>query len=153
MSDTHLDLVTDAFAMICNRYCAGADMVIHLGDWARNPVLDFMEQYPLVGVSGNSDDRALRNKLPPNRVIQVKNHRIGITHGWGSVHDIRKKLLNEFENVDAVLYGHTHQPLMLQENGIFWFNPGSVFQGRQGAPSSLGILHIEDGIRGEIIEL
>lgn len=153
MSDTHLERVNDAFADICTRYCKGADMVIHLGDWSKGPVLDFLQQYPLEAVSGNSDDPVLWDRLPMKKVIRVMDFRIGITHGWGSVHDIRRKLSNEFERVDAVLFGHTHQPIISREKGILWFNPGSVFHGRNGAGCSLGILHVKGELRGEIIPL
>ncbi|NTU49127.1 MAG: YfcE family phosphodiesterase [Syntrophobacteraceae bacterium] len=153
MSDTHIERVTDKLQAICTQYCSDADLVIHLGDWTGDRVLDFMEQYPLEAVSGNTDNHRLRDRLPTKKVIHVKDHRIGIIHGWGSAHDLRTRLRREFTNVDAILFGHTHQAFLLQENGILWFNPGSVFHGRHGAPASLGILHVQDRLRGEIVEL
>ncbi|GLI35051.1 MAG: YfcE family phosphodiesterase [Deltaproteobacteria bacterium] len=153
MSDTHLRQVTDEFRRICSRYCDDADMVIHLGDWARSSILDFMEQYPLEAVAGNTDDHVIQDRLPTKKVIRVGSHRIGIAHGWGAASDLPKRLRNEFIGVDAVLFGHTHVPLNAEENGIFWFNPGSVFLGRGSSERTLGILHINERIQGEIIRL
>ena len=153
MSDTHLDRVTPRFEALCARYCEGADGVIHLGDWARSSVLDFMEQYPLEAVVGNMDDHHLRDRLPMKKVVRVQGLRIGIIHGWGAAHDLRARLRNEFDSVDAILFGHTHTPFISEENGVLWFNPGSVFHGRQGAPPGIGILHVEERLRAEVVAL
>lgn len=153
MSDTHLNTPTDEFRMICDRYCDRADLVIHLGDWARSVILDYMESYPLEGVAGNMDDYAIQQRLPAKKVIRIGNHRVGIIHGWGSSKDIRRRLAGEFDNVDAILYGHTHLPYEQRENGLLWFNPGSVFMGRGELSRSIGILHAAGELRGEIIPL
>jgi putative phosphoesterase len=154
MSDTHLDHVTDEFEAICAGYCSDADVVVHLGDMARSPVLDFLEQYPLQAVAGNMDDQIIQARLPAKKVIDVAGCLIGIIHGWGSPYRNWKSWLREeFSGVNAILFGHSHLALQAQENGLFWFNPGSVFAARGGSPRSLGILHIEERIRGEIVPL
>jgi len=153
MSDTHLERVTDRFESLCAAYCEGADLVIHLGDWARHSVLNFLERYPLEAVAGNMDDSGIHERLPVKKVIRVRGHRLGIIHGWGSPVGLRHRLMDEFENVEAILFGHTHQALQLVEHGIFWFNPGSVYLGRGQRANSLGILNIEDRITGEIVTL
>jgi len=153
MSDTHLNRVSDELEDICARYCDGADLVIHLGDWVSASVLDYMSQYPLEAVAGNTDNYDIHDRLPVKKVVRVGGRRIGIIHGWGSSGNIRGRLRHEFPDVDAVLFGHTHQPLRLEEDGIFWFNPGSVFAGRGDPRRSLGILHVDGRIEGEIIPL
>jgi uncharacterized protein len=153
MSDTHLNGVSDELADICTRYCDGADMVIHLGDWVATSVLDYMLQYPLEAVAGNTDNYDIHDRLPVKKVLQVGGRRIGIIHGWGSSGNVRGCLQHEFSDVDAVLFGHTHQPLRLKEDGVFWFNPGSVFAGRGYPRRSLGILHVDGRIEGQIIPL
>ncbi len=153
MSDTHLSHPTEEFRRICRRYCDPADLVIHLGDWARSSMLDFMESYPLEGVAGNMDDHVIAQRLPAKKVIRVGGFRLGIIHGWGSGRDLRRRLAAEFTNVDAVLHGHTHLPYMVRENGVLWFNPGSVFLGRGSLEGSLGILHADEELWGEIVPL
>ncbi|MGD9505078.1 MAG: metallophosphoesterase family protein [Syntrophobacteraceae bacterium] len=153
MSDTHLTTATDGFRSLCSRYCNNADMVIHLGDWVSNDVLNFMEQHPLEAVAGNTDDAYIHSRLPDKKVIRVNGFRLGLIHGWGAAPGIRARLREEFTDVDAILHGHTHQPYQMTENGIFWFNPGSVTMGRGEPHRSLGILHIQDSIRSEIVQL
>jgi uncharacterized protein len=153
MSDTHLSHVTEEFMAICARHCSQADMVIHLGDWERTPVLDYMEQYPLEAVSGNMDDHIIRDRLPAKKIVRAGKYLLGLTHGWGPGADLRERVFKEFTGVDAILFGHTHQAVQIEEKGIFCFNPGSVFSGRGGSPRSLGILHIEETITGQIVPL
>jgi putative phosphoesterase len=153
MSDTHLTEVTDSFRAICEKYCHDADIVVHLGDWTRAAVLDYLEQYPLQAVAGNTDEHQVHSRLPMKRVLQVNGFRIGIIHGWGSARDLRSRLETQFTDVDAVFFGHTHEPLHTEERGIFWFNPGSVFSGRGRIRGSMGVVHVEGRLRGEFIVL
>jgi putative phosphoesterase len=153
MSDTHIKTATEEFRFVCSRYCEDADMVIHLGDWDRVEVLTYLERYPLEAVSGNMDDYSIKQRLPAQKVVKVGRFRLGIAHGWGPPAGIRKRVSGQFDQVDAILFGHTHEPIMARESGVLWFNPGSVFHGRGNCPGSLGLLKITDGIEGEIIEI
>lgn len=155
MSDTHLNRLTDEFKSICSTYCDGADLVIHLGDWVSTSILNHLEQYNLEAVAGNMDNHIIHDKLPTRKVITVAGHRMGITHGWGPGSDLQRRLRDVFPNVDAVLFGHTHCALQVEEKGVFWFNPGSVFMGRGLPTRTLGVLHVEEHehIRAEIIAL
>ncbi|MCU0586532.1 MAG: metallophosphoesterase [Syntrophobacteraceae bacterium] len=153
MSDTHLNHPTREFQELCEEYCDQADLVIHLGDWMSSSILDFMETYPLEGVAGNTDDASIVQRLPAKKVIRVGRYRIGLIHGWGSGRDMRQRLARELPDVDAILHGHTHLPHVEHQNGVLWFNPGSVFLGRGNLPRSIGILHAREELRGEIIPL
>ncbi len=153
MSDTHLSGTTDEFKTLCSEFCDDADMVIHLGDWDRVGMLDYLEQYPLEAVAGNMDEHPIHQRLPARKIVKAGAFRLGIAHGWGSPGGVRQRLQQEFTGVDAVLFGHTHQPLILKENGLLWFNPGSVFLGRGALRRSIGVLRIQDEIEAEIIEI
>jgi putative phosphoesterase len=148
-----LSRVTDEFRQICDHYCSDADRVIHLGDWARGTVLDYLENFPLDAVAGNMDGLDITGRLPRKRVLRLGRFRIGIIHGWGAAIDLQSRIAREFDEVDAILFGHTHSPLATQVQSIFWFNPGSVLLGRGNHPRTLGILHIDDRIHAEIINL
>jgi uncharacterized protein len=153
MSDTHLGQVTQEFSAICERFCHDADLVIHLGDWTKPVILDFLQQYPLQGVAGNTDDYSIHSRLPAKKVIAANGLRIGLIHGWGSVRDLQARIKAEFSDVDAIFFGHTHQPLQVKEDGVLWFNPGSVFMGRGQFSGTLGIVQVGEEIRGEIVSL
>lgn len=153
MSDTHLTSLRDEFTALCTEFCDDADMVVHLGDWEGVQLLNFMEKYPLEAVAGNMDDHFIHNRLPARRTVKAGNFRLGLVHGWGSPGGIRQRIAQEMPEVDAILFGHTHQPVNVRENGILWFNPGSVFMGRGASRSTIGILRIEEQIEAEIVRI
>jgi len=153
MSDTHLRGVSDEFRSLCSSFCDDADMVIHLGDWERVEVLNYLESYPLEAVSGNVDDHSIQRKLPARKIVTAGRFRLGITHGWGPPDGIRQRLKQEFTGVDAILFGHSHQPLIVRERGLLWFNPGSVFHGRGSSRRTIGVLKINDRIKAEILTI
>jgi uncharacterized protein len=153
ISDTHLTRPTEEFKALCSEYCDDADMLIHLGDWERVELLNFLEQYPLEAVAGNMDDHSIRDRLPAKKVIRAGDFRIGIIHGWGPPDGIRQRIKQEFTGVDAILFGHTHLPLLIRDEGILWFNPGSVFTGRGVSRRTIGILQINEDIEAEIVQI
>jgi hypothetical protein len=53
--------------------------------------------------------------------------------------------------IDAVLFGHTHQPKSEIRDGVLYFNPGSAGPRRFDSPVSLGFLTIaENKIQAEL---
>jgi uncharacterized protein len=57
-------------------------------------------------------------------------------------------------NVDAVIYGHSHQPKIETKNGVLFFNAGSAGPRRFRLPITVGRMTAEHGrLRAEIIEL
>ncbi|MGC8719645.1 MAG: metallophosphoesterase family protein [Thermodesulforhabdaceae bacterium] len=151
ISDTHLSDVTQEFEQICQQYFKNVDLVIHLGDWTDVKVLNYLSQFPLLGVSGNSDGEPIRSVLPAKRVVRIHGYRIGMTHGWGAPFDLVPRLRKEFREVDVILFGHSHVPFQMMENGTLWLNPGSVFYGRGNIERSFALLYLEDRIRAEVI--
>ena len=93
MSDTHLSRVTDEFGAICEQYCRGADVVVHLGDLTRSVILDYLEQYPLQAVAGNMDDHNVHSRLPVKKVLQVGAFASVLSTDGG-----RRRFAKSFEN-------------------------------------------------------
>ncbi|MCE5192611.1 metallophosphoesterase [bacterium] len=102
--------------------------VLHCGDGEAD-VVALSRAYPLVdfdGVHGNCDRGAL---FPLDRLLRIGGRRIFMTHGHsfginygvdGLVEQAKK------DRADAVLFGHTHRPLIEQVGGILLVNPGSI---------------------------
>jgi uncharacterized protein len=153
MSDTHLSKATDEFKALCSEFCDDADMVFHLGDMERVEILNYLDQYPLDAVAENMDDHLIQQRLPAKKIVKAGAFRLGITHGWGSPVGIRQRIMQEFTDVDAIFFGHTHQPLILREDGLLWFNPGSLFLGRGASGKSIGIVRIQDSIEAEVLQI
>ena len=57
-------------------------------------------------------------------------------------------------NVDAVIYGHSHQPKIETKNGTLFLNPGSAGPRRFRLPITVGRMTAEHGkLHAEIVEL
>lgn len=151
LSDTHLATVTEDLRALCERFCDSADLVVHLGDWTAACVLDYFEQYRLEAVCGNMDDLGVRLRLPTKKIIRVGSFRIALTHGWGYGVDPRAHLLQEFDAADAILFGHTHRPLVERVDGRLLVNPGSAFSGRGSWKRTLAVLHVGTSLDAEIV--
>lgn len=156
ISDTHLGGADARLDTIVARYFAGVDLVVHAGDIVSLQVLDclYAAGKEVIAVSGNMDQREVDYAFPAKRILAIESVRIGIVHGWGSPHGIRQRIRDSFEQVDAIIYGHTHQAFCGVEEGILYFNPGSPLDSRFTSVHSIGIMHIDaTNIRGEIIPL
>ncbi|ROQ91111.1 metallophosphoesterase family protein [Desulfosoma caldarium] len=153
LSDTHLTRVTQELQAVCAHYCDAADLVVHLGDWTAGCVLDYFEQYRLEAVCGNMDEASVRLRLPTKKTFRVGSITIGLTHGWGYGGDVTAQLLEKFDGVDVILFGHTHRPLVEKVDGRLLINPGSVFSGRGPQGRTLAVLKIGPSLHANIIEL
>jgi uncharacterized protein len=156
LSDTHLNRPENLIDKIVERHLSDVDMFIHAGDMVWLSVLNslYSTGKPVHAVSGNMDPVEVNSRYPAKKIIEVEGTRIGIIHGWGSPDDIRQRIIGEFSDVGAIIYGHTHQPFCSFEAGIFFFNPGSPTDSRFTNVNSVGIIEVSSGnMRGEIIGL
>jgi uncharacterized protein len=55
--------------------------------------------------------------------------------------------------VDAIVFGHSHQPMSMKRDGILMFNPGSPVAGRGGQGNTYGILELGDKINAKIVRM
>ncbi len=129
------------------------EKIFHAGDFVDWSVAEYLSsQKELIAVCGNMDSRDIWKAFPERRVIELKGFNIGLIHGGGSPFGIESRIRGEFDEVDAIVYGHTHTPANHQAKNIYFFNPGSPTRSfiHQG---TLGILHLGEKIEGEIIKI
>jgi putative phosphoesterase len=63
-------------------------------------------------------------------------------------------LLRRFPSCDAVLFGHTHLPVVERYRDVWLLNPGSPTERRRGPFHSFLLLHVEaSDIRPELVRL
>lgn len=148
ISDTHLSKPTDGFRSTLSKYFADVEMVIHAGDMTGLLVHDFLSNWDLKAVAGNMDDYDLCTILPEKRIEEIEGWKIGITHGRGSPFWLEQFVLGKFENVDIIIFGHSHIPLSTKRGNIHLFNPGSYKSSR-----TIGILELGDKVSFNFIEL
>lgn len=139
ISDTHGYL-----APSIQKHFSDVDLILHAGDVGSLEVLmDLQKIAPLEAVYGNTDNYDVRRETEFKRIIKAGNLTIGLAHGGGSPIDIVERLRGIFkdDNVNIVVFGHTHSSFQKTVNGIFFFNPG---YGR----TSVGFIEI---LNGELI--
>lgn len=156
LSDTHLRGPDAVLEKLAAGLFSDVDLIIHAGDLVDLSVLDVFKGLgtDVVAVCGNMDGPGVRSSYPVQLVIPVENLRIGIIHGWGSPHGIRPRICHAFVEVDAIVYGHTHEAFSGTEAGIFFFNPGSPTDSRFTMHRSVGIMTVHGhSIEGAIVTL
>ena len=159
LSDTHISSPAESLPqeMLARFRKEKVEMILHAGDMIHKHVLDTLAQIAQVkGVAGNMDGPGVRAKLPKKSVEAVGGVRIGMIHGSGPPTRLGERLLPTFEGdeIDVLVYGHSHQPKNEEYQGVLLFNPGAAHAGRGGRAATFGILTVEDGhVYGEIIRI
>lgn len=131
-------------------YAKACDLIFGLGDFVNETIIDIINSYgkKTFLISGNMDNNLVKIKLPVKQNIKIENVNIGIIHGWGAPWGIRNRIRHEFTDVNLICYGHTHEQFFNKENGIYFFNPGSL---SNNIPQ-FGLLKIKDSeISAEMI--
>ena len=154
-SDTHLKsakgLPRKALDLL-----SSVDAIIHAGDYQDISVVETLTDLKdFYGVSGNMDSGRIRAVLPEKRVVELNGFKIGITHGWGAPTGIELRVKNFFpeDDLNAIVFGHSHTPCNKVINNILFFNPGSPTDKRHADHRTMGILTLDKTISGEIITL
>jgi uncharacterized protein len=148
ISDTHFDEPGDAdfFRRLLSGPWAGVNLILCAGD-VGDPDWFFSLAPPtvtLLAVAGNCDPSG-DVRLPAKRVVPLGSKRVGIVHGWGAPESTLRHAAEAFagERVDAVIFGHTHQPYLASRRQVTYFNPGSPTRPR-GPDATVGLLTVVD---------
>jgi putative phosphoesterase len=128
IADTHLprrarDLPARVWAEVDD-----ADLVVHAGDWVDLRLLDELEERSrrLVGVWGNNDHGALRERLPEFARVEVDGIRLGVVHETGPAKGREERCSAAHPDVDVLVFGHSHIPWdTTSTSGLRLLNPGS----------------------------
>jgi uncharacterized protein len=154
VSDTHLmgrplpDWVLEAFE--------GADLILHAGDILEMAVIEQLSAVAETrAVRGNMDHGAVARELPDRLTVQAGDFKIGLTHGHGPPSGITWKVAKVFEGqgCDCIVFGHTHNSLVKERNGMLFFNPGSPTDRMFARHNTVGILEVTDKIEPLIIDV
>ncbi|GAB6879732.1 metallophosphoesterase [Halorubrum gandharaense] len=129
-----------------------AELVIHAGDFYREPVLDafYQEAEHLRAVYGNNADSALRERLPETRIVEHAGVRFLVTHRHRSG-DTGLVMLARERGADAVICGHTHAPRFDDEPPVPILNPGSHAQPRGTRPAHAELESAAGGLDGRLV--
>ena len=121
---------------------AAVEMILHAGDVGGEEVLDELSTIaPVHAVSGNTDppgDRRLHQALD----ISVGGFTIHVSHGHELGVPKPEKLLMAY-NAQVIVFGHTHEPLVVKADGRLVVNPGAAGPARFDIRPSVAILEIK----------
>jgi uncharacterized protein len=134
----------------------GADLILHAGDLSAVSVLEELRALgpPVHAVLGNADEPALRAALPRELVVEAGEARFGMVHIPGPAAGREERLVRRFPGCDAVVFGHTHLPVVERHGRVWLLNPGSPTERRRGPFHSFLRLHIAAGtIEPELVRL
>jgi len=146
VSDTHCPEFLDHLPGRIAELLTGVDLILHAGDVGSLDTLAELGRIAPVEAVRGDHDREL--DLPERRVVEAAGRRIGLFHGnrshlfeepatfagtvslgyWWPTAGLYRHLRRTFPDVDAVVYGHTHQADARRLDGALLFNPGAVYQ-------------------------
>lgn len=145
ISDTHGLLRDEAV-----RALAGCGRIIHAGDIGNSGILDALAKIaPVTAVRGNVDRDRWAEFLPLTESIQVQGATVYVLHNLAEL-DLDPRAAG----IQAIISGHSHQPLSEIRNGVLYLNPGSAGPRRFRLPITLARLYVNGArLRSELVPL
>jgi putative phosphoesterase len=156
VSDTHLPRGSRSLPAECVERLRAADGILHAGDFMELSVLESLRSLgpPVWAVRGNVDSAELQARLPLTRVVSVGGAKIAMIHDSGPAGGRLERMRRRFPDADAVVFGHSHLPLLESSGGFTIFNPGSPTERRRAPVHTMGEAVVEDGrVTFSLIEL
>jgi putative phosphoesterase len=147
ISDTHAQSL-DVLPSELLAELAGTDLVVHCGDYTSIHLLSELYQRAkhFIGVFGNMDPKEIRDELPDKTVVEVEGKRIGVIHPYwgGPPWGIEEDITREFNQLNRIIVGHTHEICNTNIRALVFFNPGQAYPSFR-TPSSAGVITIGHG--------
>jgi uncharacterized protein len=117
ISDTHGLLRPEAVDAL-----RGVELILHAGDVGKPEVLDELRRLaPTFVVRGNVDHGDWASQLPVSKIVEVGGRSFYMLHDIGEL-----DLDPPTAGFAAVIFGHSHQPLIETRDGVLFLNPGSA---------------------------
>ena len=147
LADTHVGEFLPELPPWVLEALAGSDLILHAGDLSDGSVIPVLEEIaPVVAVRGDHDLPGAP-RLPSRVVVNAGEWRIGLMHGKRRSSDAlvvaahaaagrrigwdagrARAMARAFRghHVDAVVFGHWHEAVTAEVNGVLVFSPGAV---------------------------
>ncbi|HEY4822666.1 MAG TPA: metallophosphoesterase family protein [Candidatus Bathyarchaeia archaeon] len=155
LSDTHVASIDELPRELAD-VLTGMDLIVHAGDFTGRTLLDELRRFgKFIGVYGNLDSFDVKKELHAIETIDAGGFKIGLSHPseGGAPLNLEDRLRPKFQDVQAIVFGHSHQAKSETRGGVLFFNPGSATGMFPAKKKTFGILHVEKDIRGEIVKL
>jgi putative phosphoesterase len=154
ISDTH-----GFFDPRLSEIFSGCELILHAGDVGPDDVLEELRRIaPVRAVRGNVDPAA--SNLPLSLTLTAAGLTVHVLHilpvaqsqleawatlkrRWQVLPRGASRLLHAFDpSLDVVLFGHSHQPCVVELGDILWVNPGSAGRKRFKLPRTCARLEV-----------
>lgn len=134
-----------------------SDMVIHSGDFVDLKVLETLKSISkeVRAVRGNMDGEELKNILPDKEIFKIGKYKIGVMHGNGAPANLVGVLSEAFknDNLDLVIFGHSHAAFNEKIGNTIFLNPGSPIDNIFAKYNSYAVVEINGTIEAKIVKL
>jgi uncharacterized protein len=140
----------------CLARLRAADAILHAGDLMERSVLEDLQALgpPVHAVRGNVDSAELQARLPLVRTVEFDGVRISMVHDAGTAGGRLLRMRRRFPGVAAVVFGHSHIPLLESDGDFTIFNPGSPTERRRSPHHTMGMAEVAGGrVAFELVEL
>ncbi len=145
ISDTHGLLRDEAVHAL-----QGVERILHAGDIGDPQILETLGKIaPVSAVRGNIDRGPWTRFLPLAEAVELGEATVYLLHNLADL-----DLDPAAAGFQAVVTGHSHQPLAETRNGVLYLNPGSAGPRRFKLTVSVARLHIDgETVRAELVHL
>jgi putative phosphoesterase len=119
----------------------GCSHIVHGGDIGAPEILEALAAIaPVTAVRGNNDRAAWADGIPETAVLEVAGARVLV------IHDLAQLRIDPAaEGHAAVISRHSHKPVVREDRGDLYVNPGSAGPRRFKLPISVGLLSVSRG--------
>ncbi len=114
-------------------------------DYNPNEVAKILNKWAskIIAIKGDCDARCDQSALhfemlSDFRILDLSGHRVDMIHG-----DLLTSDIIDVQRGDILMFAHTHVPVLKKEDGVVYFNPGSISYPKAGSPASFGIFERE----------
>lgn len=124
---------------------AAVDLILHTGDTGALAQLRVLEEVaPVAAVRGNADPVETLDALPDRVLIHAGTQTILLLHGHQGKTAVTTARRAASDEIDLVVFGHSHQPLIDREGETLLFNPGSPTERRWNPHFGVGLITLTD---------
>jgi putative phosphoesterase len=137
-ADTHIPDFASALPPELLEECGRVDLIVHAGDVTRASVLrELSDRAPVYAVVGNNDGPGVRRwGARDTTELDVNGAHVVVIHDAGPAKGRGRRLRRRFPGADVVLFGHSHIPMDIEDDGLRLMNPGSpTWKRRQPRPT------------------
>jgi len=136
ISDTHGLVRPEAVEAL-----KGSELIIHAGDVGGPEVLEELGRLaPVVAVRGNNDRGAWAESLAEYEAVEVNSAFVYV------LHDLKElDIAPAPAGFRVVVSGHSHKPLIEEQRGVLYLNPGSAGPRRFKLPVTVARLKLNGG--------